>query len=102
MSKFRTALLLCNDSAYGFIVTESAHSKSPAAMGQILSWLHSDVLTVFAASAKTWLNRYTAFFLYPHYLTFRVSLYGLCRNSSDLSEPFHFASFFSKKFRTMS
>ncbi len=47
-----------NYSAFGFIVTESAHLKSPTAMGQILSWLYSDVLTVFAASAKTCLNCY--------------------------------------------
>ena len=42
-----------NSSAFGFPVTESAHSKSPSAKGRFF-WPNLHILTVFAVNAKAW------------------------------------------------
>ena len=44
---------ICNSSAFGFSVTESAHSKSPVARGRFL-WQNLRILTHFAVNAKCW------------------------------------------------
>ena len=42
-----------NSSAFGFPVTESAHSKSPSARGRFF-WPNLHILTAFAVNAKSW------------------------------------------------